>query len=60
MEKKLQKTCPTYYNLLILHVLWQAHYRVMSIIFLKEFINSNVNMDTMIKKCEICGIKYKY
>ena len=29
-------------------------------IFLKEFIELNVNLDTMIKKGETCGIKYKY
>ena len=28
-------------------------------IFLKEFIELNVNSDTM-TKCETCGIKYKY
>ena len=27
---------------------------------MKEFINVNVNTDMIIKKCEICGIKYKY
>ena len=50
MEKKLQKIYPAYYNLLIAQDLWQAHYQVMSIIFLKEFIRLNINMDTFIKK----------
>ena len=27
--------------------------------FLKEFIKLNANMDTIIKKCETCGLKYK-
>ena len=40
--------------------LYQAHYQISSIIFLKEFIELNVNSDKMIKKCETCGIKYKY
>ena len=29
--------------------LWQAHYQILSIIFPKEFIELNVNLDTMIK-----------
>ena len=49
MEKKLQKIYLTYYNLLIVQDLLQAHYRILSIIFLKEFIELNVNLD-MIKK----------
>ena len=28
--------------------------------FLKEFIELNVNLDTVIKKCGTCGTKYKY
>ena len=46
MEKKLQKSCLTYYNLLIEQDLWQAHHQILSIIFLKEFIELNVNLDT--------------
>ena len=49
MEKKLQKIYLTYYNLLIVQDLWQAHYQILSIIFLKEFIELNVNTDMMIK-----------
>ena len=49
MEKKLQKTCLPYYNLLIVQDLWQAYYQILSIIFLKEFIKLNVNLETMIK-----------
>ena len=60
MEKKLQKIYHTDYNLLIARDLWQAHYRILLISLLKEFIKLNVNMDTMAKKCETCGIKYKY
>ena len=49
MEKKLQNICLTYYNLLIAQDLWQASYQIFSIIFLKEFIELNVNSDMMIK-----------
>ena len=38
-----------YYNFLIAQDLWQAHYHIFSIIFLKEFIELNVNTDSMIK-----------
>ena len=49
MERKLQKIYLTYYNLLIVQDLWQAHYQIFSIIFLKEFIELNVKLDMMIK-----------
>ena len=49
MEKKLQKIYLTYYNLLTAQNLWQDHHQIFSIIFLKEFIKLNVNMDAMIK-----------
>ena len=48
MEKKLQKICLTYHSLLITQDLWQAHYQILSIIFLKEFTELNVNTVTMI------------
>ena len=60
MEKKLQKVYLTYYSLLIAQDLWHTHYQILSIIFLKEFIELNVNMGMKIKKCETCGINYKY
>ena len=60
MERKLQKIYPIDYNLLIAHDLLQAHYQILIIIFLKEFIKLNLNTDTMIKKCEACPIEYKY
>ena len=44
----IRKAYHTYYNLMIAHDLWQAHYQILSIIFLKEFIELNVNMDMMI------------
>ena len=49
MDNKLQKIYLTYYNLLIAQDLWQAHYQILSIIFLKEFIELNVNTDMMMK-----------
>ena len=60
MEKKLQKIYLRYYNLLIVQDLWQAHFQILSIIFLKKFIELNVNLDMKIKKCETSRIKYKY
>ena len=38
-----------YYNLLIVKDLWQVHIQILSIIFLKEFIELNLKLDTMIK-----------
>ena len=49
MEKKSQKICLTDYNLLIAQDLRQAHYQILSIIFLKKFIKLNMNRDAMIK-----------
>ena len=49
MEKKLQKIYRTDYNSLIVQDIWQGHYQILSIIFLKEFIKLNLNTDTMIK-----------
>ena len=49
MEKKLQKAYATDYNLLIVQDLWEAHYQILLIILLKEFIKLNANMDMTIK-----------
>ena len=49
MNKKLQKLYLTYYNLLIAQDLWLVHYQILSIYFLKELIELNVNSGTMIK-----------
>ena len=59
MEKKLQKIYLLYLTHITVQGLPQAHYQILSIIFLKEFIKLNANSDTH-KKCEICRIKYKY
>ena len=61
MEKKqeyrngdeLPKIYPTDHNLLIAQDLWKTHEQMLSIIFLKEFIKLNVNMDTMIKNVKL-------
>ena len=53
MEKKLQKIYPTYYKLLIAQDLWQAHYQILSIIFLREFIELNAITDMMIKNVKL-------
>ena len=37
-------------QLLITQDLWQDHYQILSLIFLKEIMKLNVNVDTMIKK----------
>ena len=42
MGKKLQKLCPRGCNLLTAQDLWQAHYQILLIILLKEFIKTNV------------------
>ena len=56
MEKKLQKIYLTDYNLFIPQDLWQAHYQILSITFLKEFIKFNLNMDTMIKHVKLAEL----
>ena len=60
MEKKLLKIYLTYYSLLIAQDLWQDHYQILSIIFLKEFVKLNVNLDTMIKNMKIVELHTKY
>ena len=49
MEKKLQKIYPTHYSLLIAQDLWRDLYQVLLIIFLKKFIELNVNKSMMIQ-----------
>ena len=46
----------TYYNLLIVQDLWQAHYEILLVIFLKEFIEL-CKFGHNDKKCETRGIK---
>ena len=56
---KLQKIYLTYYDLLLVRDLWEAHYQILSIIFLKVFIKLNVNTDTMIKNLKIAELYIK-
>ena len=49
MEEKVQNMYLTNYNLLIAQDLWQVHYQILPIIFLKEFIKLNVDRDTLIR-----------
>ena len=42
MKKKLQKLYLTDYNLLTTQDSWQAHFQILLIILLKEFIKLNV------------------
>ena len=60
MEKKLQKLYLTYDNLLIAQALWQAHYQILPIISLKEFIKLNVNTVTIIKNVKVEELHTKY
>ena len=59
MEIKLQKIYLTYYNLLIVQDLWQAHYQILSIIFPKEFVKLNVNTDKMTKNVKLAELNIK-
>ena len=54
MEKKLQKNISCIYQ-----TSWQAHYQILSIILLKEFIKIKCKCRHIIKKCETCGITYE-
>ena len=56
MEKKLQKTYFTHYNLLKVQDLWQSHYQIFSIIFLKELIELNVNMYMTVKNGKLAKL----
>ena len=48
-DKNEEVTKNTYYNLSTVQNLWQSHYQILSIIFMKEFIELNVNMNMIIK-----------
>ena len=49
MEKKLQKIYLLFDSLSIAQDLWQAYYQI----YLKEFIELNENLDTIIKNVKI-------
>ena len=56
MGTKLQKIYITYCNSLKEQGLWQAHYQILTIIFLKKFINT----DTMIKNMKLVELHTNY
>ena len=51
--EKITKKYLTYYNLLTGQDLWQAHYQILLIMFLKEFIKLNVNDDKNVTFSEL-------
>ena len=57
MGKKIQTIYFAYYHLLIAQDLWQAHYQILSTIFLREFIELNANTDMTIKYVELVELK---
>ena len=50
----------TCYNLLIAQNLWQIHYQILSIIFIEEFIKSNLITDTMTKNGKLVELHMNY
>ena len=56
MQRKFQEIYLTYCNLLIAQDLWQAHYQILSIRFLKDFIELNVKLEIMIKNVKHVGL----
>ena len=53
MEKKWQKPYPTDYNLLIEENFWRVHYQILWIMWMKEVITLNINMDIRIKNVKL-------
>ena len=58
--EELKKIHLTYYKLLILQDLWQSLHQILSIIFLKKFIELNVNRDMMIKKLRLLELNISF
>ena len=56
MKKILQKIYLSYYKLLMAQDLWRAHYQIFSIIFLKESVELNVNMDMVIQNVKLVDL----
>ena len=62
IEKKLQNPHPTDYNLLIVQDSWHyqmAHYQILLIILLREFIKLNLNTGTIIKNVKPAELNAK-
>ena len=51
--EELKKIHLTYYKFLILQDLWQSLHQILWIIFLKKFLELNVNRDMTIKKVRL-------
>ena len=47
----------TYQNVLIVQDLWKAYYQILSIIFLKEFLELSVNTVMIIKNVKLVELK---
>ena len=56
MERKLENIYLTYNNFLIEQDLWQTHYEILLIIFLKESKKLNVNTDTITKHVKLAKL----
>ena len=56
MGKNIQNIYSTDYSVLIAQDLWQAHDQILSITFLKDFLNLNVNMETTITKVKLAEL----
>ena len=54
--EKITKIDITDYNLLLMKDIWQVHYQVFSITYLKKLIKLNVNTDTIIKIIKLAGL----
>ena len=46
-REEIAKTYPTDYNLLITQYLWQAHYEILLVILLTEFLKLKTSTDMM-------------
>ena len=58
--EEITKNISYIYNLLIAQGLWQAHYQILSIIFLKEFIKLNLNTNMMIKNVKLAELSISF
>ena len=56
MEKNIQNIYSTDCSVLIAQDLWQAHDQILSITFLKDFLNLHVNMETTITKVKLAKL----
>ena len=58
-EKKSQRLYLADYNSLTVQDLWQAHYQILLIILLRDFIKLNVNTNKMIKNKKLAALNTK-